>query len=169
MDNLMATMTTTTPTKTTTMTKRWMTLLLAPVFALALAGCDDVSTGGGADDGGTPDTPGVDDAGGDTPAVVEDVVLLGRWEVLSQNGTLVRAGELSFSFYDDGSGMSLEGTSEKPFTWEHDTAQETLHIETENEDLNFSVAMAGQTLTLVGSDPPMTVVMRRAPEAGDDE
>jgi len=168
MDNLMATMTTTTPMKTTTMTKRWMTLLLAPVFALALAGCDGASTGGSVSDGGTPDTPGVGDAGGDPAAVVEDVVLLGRWEVLSQNGTLVRAGELSFSFYDDGSGMSLEGTSEKAFSWEHDPAGQTLHIETDNEDLSFSVAMAGQTLTLVGSDPPMTLVLRRAAEAGDE-
>lgn len=151
------------------MSKHGLILLVC----LALAGC------GGSSSSGDPETQDGDrrlvgdtataQESDDRSAPFDAGVIMGRWEAISQNGTMIRPGELSFTFAADGTGISLEGQSEKPFNWVHDADAGTLHILTGNEDLLLNANFNGDTLTLTQSDPPLNLVIQRAADEGGAE
>lgn len=151
-----------------TMTKQWLTPMIYAVLTLALAGCDGASntpsdSAGDGDNERVGDNPASDAPGPGDDTAPEAPALAGRWEAISQNGTVIRDGELTFTFHADGTGMSLEGTSEKAFTWSFDAEAVQLRVVTGNEDLLFDVAMAGSTLSLVTTvgEEEMRLLLRR--------
>lgn len=149
------------------------TLAVLLVSALGLFGCGGSSgsgggsgTGGGG--GGSADGSG---SGGDAaPEQPDFAVLVGRWVAVSQDGYDLPEGELVFTYLPDGTGVVVEGGSQrKDFTWVYDTQAGTLHVRTENEDLYFQATLDGDTLSLVNEEPAMALVMRRADDDGGDE
>lgn len=158
------------------------------VLALGLVGCGG-STGSGGSGGGASSTGGGGegdladhdagehadaDDGGDTPdadpVLPDSGALVGRWVGVSQDGFDLPEEELVFTYRADGTGVVVEGRNQrKDYTWVYDPEAGTLHILTENEDLNFNATLSGDTLTLVHVEPPMNLIMRRADDADDDE
>lgn len=152
----------------TPMTKRFLTAVICLFLTLAMPGCDGGTSGsagtpGGGDNGRVGDDPAVNDPGTGGEGDVDTAALLGRWEAISQDGVVIRDGELIFTFSADGTGMSIEGSSEKPFTWTYDPVGDTLHVVAGHEDLHFDTAMAGNTLSLVMTleEGEMSLLLRR--------
>jgi hypothetical protein len=140
------------------------------VLALGLVGCGGSSGSGGGTGtgGGSADRAGT---GGDAaPEQPDAAVLVGRWVAVSQDGYDLPEGELVFTYLPDGTGVVVEGGSQrKDFTWVYDPDAGTLHVLTVNEDLNFQATLDGDTLSLVNEEPAMALVMRRADDDGGDE